>query len=78
MGAETIARRLDVRGKVCPDPTFDTRMALNDMASGEVLEVTSDYYPTKQTIPMLMAELGYPCELIDADKPVFRFIIEKV
>jgi len=73
-----VARRLDSRGKVCPAPTFDTRMALNEMASGEVLEVVSDYYPTRQTIPMLMAELGYPCELIDGDQPVFRFIIQKV
>lgn len=77
MSTATIARRLDERGKVCPDPTFDTRMTLNEMASGEVLEVVSDYYPAKQTIPMLMAELGYPCELIDGDKPVFRFIIQK-
>jgi TusA-related sulfurtransferase len=78
MGTQMIAQRLDERGKVCPDPTFDTRMALNEMASGELLEVVSDYYPTKQTIPMLMAELGFPCELIDGDKPVFRFIIQKV
>jgi len=73
-----IARHLDERGKVCPDPTFDTRMALNEMTSGEVLEVVTDYYPTKQTIPTLMAELGYPCELVDGDEPVFRFIIQKV
>jgi TusA-related sulfurtransferase len=78
MATQMITHRLDERGKVCPDPTFDTRMALSEMASGEVLEVVSDYYPTKQTIPMLMAELGYPCELIDRDKPVFRFIIQKV
>jgi hypothetical protein len=25
----------------------------------------------------LMSELGYPCELVDGDQPVFRFIIEK-
>jgi TusA-related sulfurtransferase len=78
MSSPVMARRLDERGKVCPDPTFDTRMALNEMAPGEVLEVVTDYYPTKQTIPMLMAELGYPCELVDGDMPVFQFIIQKV
>ena len=45
---------------------------------GKCSRSSSDYYPTKQTIPMLMAELGYPCELIDGDEPVFRFIIQKV
>jgi TusA-related sulfurtransferase len=48
------------------------------MVVNEVLEVITDYYPAKQTIPMLMQELGYPCELIDGDKPVFRLVICKV
>lgn len=78
MDAERIDRRLDLCGKVCPGPTFDTRMTLNEMTPGERLEVMTDYYPAKQTIPMLMRELGYPCELMDEDKPVFRFVIEKV
>jgi len=78
MSAEKIDRRLDLCGKVCPGPTFDTRMTLNEMAAGDRLEVMTDYYPAKQTIPMLMRDLGYPCELIDGDKPVFRFIIQKV
>lgn len=78
MGVEKIVRRLDLRGKGCPSPTFDTRVALNEMAAGERLEVVTDYYPARQTIPMLMQELGYPCELINGDKPVFRFVIQKV
>ena len=78
MGAERIDRRLDLCGKVCPGPTFDTRMTLNEMASGERLEVTTDYYPARQTIPMLMREMGYPCELVDGGEPVFRFIIQKI
>ncbi len=78
MGIPKSRRHLDLRGQVCPGPTFETRMALNDMAAGELLEVVTDYYPAKQTIPMLMRELGFPCELIDGDQPVFRFIIRKV
>jgi TusA-related sulfurtransferase len=53
-------------------------MALREMAVGELLEVVTDYYPAKQTIPMLMRDLGHPCELIDGDEPVFRFLIRKV
>jgi TusA-related sulfurtransferase len=77
MAERTIHRRLDLRGEVCPGPTVDTRLALKEMNVGEVLEVTTDYYPARQTIPSLMADLGYPCELFDADQPVFRFVIEK-
>lgn len=46
-------------------------------AGGEVLEVVTDYYPARQTIPQLMRELGYSYELVDGDKAVFRFLIRK-
>lgn len=71
-------RHIDLRGKVCPYPTLDTRTMLAEMAPGELLEVVTDYYPARQTIPELAKELGYPCELVEPDQPVFRFIIRKV
>ncbi len=70
-------RRLDLRGKVCPYPTVTTCLTLKEMAVEEVLEVITDYYPARQTIPALMKDLGYPCELVDGDQPVFRFVIQK-
>ena len=77
MGVEHGARRLDLRGKVCPYPTLEPRLALNEMTAGEVLEVITDYYPARQTIPQLMQDLGYTYELLDGDQPVFRFLIWK-
>ena len=73
----TVDHNLDLRGKVCPYPTLETSVFLKKMDAGEVLEVVTDYYPARQTIPALMEELGYPCELVGEDKPVFRFIIRK-
>jgi tRNA 2-thiouridine synthesizing protein A len=77
MAVDKIDKHLDLRGKVCPDPTFEPSLALKDMAVGEVLEVVTDYYPARQTIPDLMNDLGYSYELVDGDKPVFRFLIRK-
>jgi TusA-related sulfurtransferase len=77
MASRAVTRSLDLRGQVCPGPTVDTRLTLKEMNAGEVLEVVTDYYPARQTIPALMSELGYPCELVDGDQTVFRFIIEK-
>jgi TusA-related sulfurtransferase len=77
MELEKIHRQLDLRGKACPDTTLEPSLALNGMAVGEVLEVVTDYYPARQTIPQLMRERGYSYELIDGDKPVFRFLIQK-
>ena len=70
-------RCLDLRGKVCPYPTLEPRLALNEMRAGEVLEVITDYYPARQTVPQLMQDLGYECRIIDGEKPVFRFLIRK-
>ena len=72
-----VDHRLDLIGKVCPYPTVKTNLTLNKMDTGEVLEVTTDYYPARQTIPDLMRELGYPCKLVDREKPVFCFVIQK-
>ena len=77
MGVEKIDRHLDLRGMVCPYPTLEPSLALKEMAVGEVLEVVTDYYPARQTIPQLMRERGYSYELVDGDKPVFRFLIRK-
>jgi TusA-related sulfurtransferase len=77
MGVEKVDRRLDLRGKVCPDPTLEPILALNEMTAGEVLEVITDYYPARQTIPQLMQDLGYTYELLEGDKSAFRFLIWK-
>ena len=77
MPEEKADHRLDLIGSVCPYPTVKTNVALSKMAMGEVLEVITDYYPARQTIPDLTRELGYPCKLVDGEKPVFRFVIQK-
>jgi len=77
MKVEKVDRSLDLRGKVCPYPTLEPQLALNEMSKGEVLEVVTDYYPARQTIPQLIQGLGYRYELVDGDKPVFRFLIRK-
>ncbi len=70
-------RYLDLRGLVCPYPTLNTRLTLEDMTVGEVLEVISDYYPTHQTIPNLMRVLGFPCQVNQDERNEYRFIIHK-
>ena len=77
MPEEKVDHRLDLIGSVCPYPTVKTNVALSKMAMGEVLEVITDYYPARQTIPDLMRERGYPCKIVDGEKPVFRFVIHK-
>ncbi|HWB72049.1 MAG TPA: sulfurtransferase TusA family protein [Egibacteraceae bacterium] len=83
--AMTPTRRLDLRGEVCPTPTDETLRILSQMAPGEVLEVESDYYPAKSTLPFLCDKRGYAYafsgEQAPTDRggqhPVWRMRIEK-
>lgn len=77
IGVEKIDHRLDLRGKVCPFLILELRLALKEMAGGEVLEVISDFYPARQTIPRHVREFGYSYELVDGDQPIFRFLIRR-
>ena len=76
MGAEKIDCRLDLRGKVCPGPTFDTRMTLNEKEVTISL-VGEGVYLTKETIAKTVHGVGFPPlpDLIDkvvkVNVPVF-------
>jgi tRNA 2-thiouridine synthesizing protein A len=66
----TPSRWLDLRGEVCPTPTDETMRVLEEMAVGEVLEVASDYYPAKTTIPYLCDKRGHRYAFSDESQPV--------
>jgi tRNA 2-thiouridine synthesizing protein A len=68
---------LDVRGLVCPYPTSRTVVALAKLSVGETLEVISDYYPARSTIPMLASEPKYSYEFEEIDDRTFRFQITR-
>ena len=73
----SVAKTLDLRGEVCPTPTDETMKILDSMADGEVLEVMSDYYPAKTTIPWHCDRRGYRYQFFDEDKPIWRIRIQK-
>jgi tRNA 2-thiouridine synthesizing protein A len=68
---------LDLRGLVCPYPTSRTMEALRLLRPGETLEVISDYYPARQTIPSLARETGHSWELQDLDSKSFRVVMKQ-
>jgi TusA-related sulfurtransferase len=59
-------RRLDLRGQTCPTTSDETLRVLGEMTRGEVLEVVSDYYPARSTIPYHCDKRGYRYAFADA------------
>lgn len=68
---------LDLRKKICPYPTSETRRCLKSMQEGDTLVVLTDFYPAKQTIPDLCQQMGYPVELAADGPGLWRIIIKK-
>jgi len=51
-------RVLDCVGLYCPEPVFRTRLALDEMEVGEVLEVTADDPAAEEDIKRVVEGLG--------------------
>ncbi len=71
-------RKLDCLGLYCPEPVFKTRMELDEMEKGEVLEVLADDPAAEEDIRSLVKHLEQ--EIVDVSKNgnTVRILIRKV
>ncbi|MCC6741345.1 MAG: sulfurtransferase TusA family protein [Planctomycetia bacterium] len=53
------SRRADLRGERCPYTFIKARLAIEEMAAGEVLEVILDFRPAWERVPASMKVLGH-------------------
>ena len=71
-------KTLDCLGLYCPEPVFKTRMELDELNVGEVLEVLADDPAAEEDIRSLVKHLGQ--ELLDVKKEgnTVRLLIKKI
>jgi tRNA 2-thiouridine synthesizing protein A len=71
-------RTLDCLGLYCPEPVFKTRMELDELNVGEVLEVLADDPAAEEDIRSLVKHLGQ--ELLDVKKEgnTVHLLIKKI
>ncbi len=62
---DVTVRKLDIRGKVCPMTFVYTKINLEKMKKGEILEVILDFPPAVENIPVScrQQELGEILEI---------------
>lgn len=72
-----VAKTLDASGLACPMPVVRTRQAIDQLVSGQVLEVLSTDRGSLQDIPAWTTSTGN--ELLEAEDggDRFRFLIRK-
>ena len=77
-----IVMKLDIRGKFCPMTFIYTKLTLEEMDKGELLEVLVDYPPAVENIPYSCKrqDLAEILEIkeIDAKKKVWQLNLKKV
>jgi TusA-related sulfurtransferase len=71
-------RVLDCIGLFCPEPVFRTRLELDEMKVGEVLEVTADDPAAEEDIKRLVKRLGQEIMGFESNGDEVKFLIRKV
>jgi len=73
-----VDRMLDCLGLYCPEPIFRTRVELDSMNDGEVLEVVADDPSAYEDIPRLAKRTGHEVlQLLKEDNRIRIWIRKK-
>ena len=71
-------KTLDCLGLYCPEPIYRTRMELDDMKIGEILEVLADDSAAEADIRALAKNLGQEILSVTNEGNTVRIVIKKV
>jgi len=71
-------RKLDCVGLYCPEPVFRTRLEIDKLGVGEVLEVTADDPASEEDIKRLVKRLDQQLLEVRKEDDQIRFLIKKV
>ena len=78
MAKYRIDRTIDIRGDVCPYTFVKSKLAIENMQKGQVLEVIVDHAPAIENVPRSMESEGNKVlEVKQAGKNEWRIIIQK-
>lgn len=71
-------KTLDCLGLYCPEPVFKTRMELDELNVGEVLEVIADDPAAEEDIRSLVKNLGQELVEVKKDGNAVHLLVKKV
>ena len=69
---------LDCLGLYCPEPVFRTRLAIDELKMGQILEVTADDPAAEEDIKRLVKRLGHEIISLESDDDEVKFLIKKL
>ena len=78
MSKVKVDRKLDCLGLFCPEPVFQTRMGLDELRKGEILEVVADDPAAEEDIKRLVKTLGQELVEFNKEDGKLRFLIKRI
>ena len=79
MGEEfTVARTVDLKGQVCPYTFVRSKLAIEKMSLGEVLEIVLDHKPAVENVPKSMENEGQKVLVVEqTSEKEWRIVVRK-
>jgi len=73
-----VKHRLDLRGDVCPFTFVKTKLKLEEISTGELLEVILDHEPAVEDVPKSVKSEGHEVVCVEMiGEKLWRVIIKK-
>ncbi len=72
-----IAETLDCIGLYCPEPLFQTRQHIDELADGDVLEVLADDPAAEEDLTRFAKRTGHEIVAVDKDGDELRILIRR-
>jgi TusA-related sulfurtransferase len=73
-----ITRVLDIRGEVCPYTYVKSKLALEELTDGNVLEIVVDYKPAVVNVPRSLENEGHNViEVTQINETVWKIVVKK-
>ena len=72
-----IDKTLDCIGLYCPEPLFQTREMLDNINTGEILEVMTDDPASEEDLQRLVKRTGHQLLSLQNEAGKLRFLIKK-
>ncbi|MFQ6129501.1 MAG: sulfurtransferase TusA family protein [Candidatus Hadarchaeaceae archaeon] len=78
MAKYEVDRKIDIRGDVCPYTFVKSKLAIEDLKSGQILEVIVDHAPATENVPRSMENEGHKVlEVEKIGEHEWRIVIQK-
>ena len=71
-------KRIDIRGEICPYTFIKSKLAIEELDSGQILEVIVNHLPAVENVPRSMENEGHEIVSVEQETPTdWKIVVKK-